>query len=212
MKPPWMENSQEAAELEALQTDVMRFMAILGLCLAAIFSLVHSAAVEQTAAQASRIEVEPSLAVEAVSPALEPERPEKTFIPVPQKSPPARQPVEVQSKINPVGFTLEFASVKALQFMLQNGQVQLYASIDGQFWSVDSRGNVKKAEAPVRYYRMQSDTVPLRLRDALPSAAVATVWGVTLSAGTIQQIQQLTASREGGNLLIGRDGSVILDE
>lgn len=47
MRPHWMGPSQENAELEALQTDVMRFIAILGLCLAAIFSLVHSAALEQ---------------------------------------------------------------------------------------------------------------------------------------------------------------------
>ena len=35
MKPPWDHSGQSAAELEALQTDVMRFVAILGLCLAA---------------------------------------------------------------------------------------------------------------------------------------------------------------------------------
>ena len=35
--------------MEALQTDVMRFVAILGLCLAAIFSLVQRASLEQPA-------------------------------------------------------------------------------------------------------------------------------------------------------------------
>jgi hypothetical protein len=61
---------------------------------------------------------------------------------------------------------------------------------------------------------MQSDTVPRRLRDSLPAAAVAgaTVWGVTLSAGTVTRIRQLTANHEGGNLVIGRDGSVNLDD
>ncbi|MEM8561369.1 MAG: hypothetical protein AAGF57_04005 [Pseudomonadota bacterium] len=43
MKPPWLGPSRDDVELESLQTDVMRFIAILGLCLAAIFSLVHSA-------------------------------------------------------------------------------------------------------------------------------------------------------------------------
>jgi hypothetical protein len=200
MKPPWMENSQETAELEALQTDVMRFIAILGLCLAAIFSLVHSAAVEQKATQSS--------------PVIEPNRRPKTFIPVPREPPPVRPPVEVQSQHNPIGFTLEFASVKALQFLLQGGQVQLYASVEGQFWSTDPWGNFRQIEAPASYYHMQTDTVPRRLRDSLPQAAVAgtTVWGVTLSAGTIKQIEQLTASREGGNLVIGRDGSVNLNQ
>jgi hypothetical protein len=209
-----MGNSQEAAELEALQADVMRFVAILGLCLAAIFSLVHSAAVEQTAAQSPPVEAEPRLAAETVSPAIEPEPPEKTFISVPKESAPVQLPVEVQPQNDPAGFTLEFASVKALQFLLQNGQVQLYASFEGQFWSTDTWGNFTKTGAPASYYHMQSDTVPRRLRDSLPEAVIAgtTVWGVTLSAGTVKQIQQLTTSREGGNLVIGQDGAVNLDD
>ena len=43
MKPLWYQANGDA-ELEALQTDVMRFIAILGLCLAAIFSLVQGTA------------------------------------------------------------------------------------------------------------------------------------------------------------------------
>ena len=46
MRYPWLQDSADA-ELEALQTDVMRFVAILGLCLAAIFSLVQRASLEQ---------------------------------------------------------------------------------------------------------------------------------------------------------------------
>jgi hypothetical protein len=157
-----MGNSQEAAELEALQADVMRFVAILGLCLAAIFSLVHSAAVEQTAAQSTPIEAQPRLAAETVSPVMEPVSPAKTFAPVREDSPPAQPPVDVQSQHNPTGFTLEFASVKALQYLLQDGQVQLYAGFEGQFWSTDPWGNFMPAAAPAHYYQMQSETVPRR--------------------------------------------------
>ena len=214
MKPPWMGNSQETAELEALQTDVMRFIAILGLCLAAIFSLVHSAAVEQTAATTPRIQEQPRQAAKTVAPIVESARPAETIVPVREEPQAAELPVELQSQDEPVGFTLEFASVKALQFLLQNGQVRLYASFEGQFWSTDTWGDFAKTEAPTSYYHMHGDTVPRRLRDALPEAAVAgsTVWGVTLSAGTVDQIQQLTGGREGGSLVIGQDGSVNLDE
>ena len=41
MRPHWSRGGGQE-DMEALQTDVMRFMAILGLCLAAIFSLVKS--------------------------------------------------------------------------------------------------------------------------------------------------------------------------
>ena len=56
MIPPGFRPQQnhDAAELEALQADVMRFVAIIGLCLAAIFALVQQLEQEsQAAAQAA---------------------------------------------------------------------------------------------------------------------------------------------------------------
>jgi hypothetical protein len=49
--PPIWQRGQAGDELESLQTDVMRFFAILGLCLAAIFSLVNTALTEAPAAE-----------------------------------------------------------------------------------------------------------------------------------------------------------------
>ena len=66
MRPWWDRSGQAGAELEALQTDVMRFMAILGLCLAAIFSLLRSAEVARVNPEAA--EVEPVLEPAPVAP------------------------------------------------------------------------------------------------------------------------------------------------
>lgn len=49
MRHPWQSAAEAGEELAVLETDVMRFVAILGLCLAAIFSLVNSAALESDA-------------------------------------------------------------------------------------------------------------------------------------------------------------------
>ncbi len=193
MRPPWLGHSRDEAELEALQTDIMRFMAILGLCLAAIFSLVQGAAQEQAAAERATVE---QTIVE-----VEPETPAQK-----------RMPAMLQNAPQ-TGFTLEFASVRALEMLLQAGKVQLYAKHGDQFWSVDADGVAVAAQAPSSYYQMHTATVPTRLRGSVPGNAIGTVitWGVTLPTEAIGQIQRLTTGRKGGNLLIAHDGTVALD-
>ena len=127
MRPPWAPQSRDEAELEALQTDVMRFLAILGLCLAAIFSLVQGAAQEQVIGQ-----VDP-VPAPAESAAAETQQLVTT-------APPGRPATEQ-------GFTLEFASVESLETLLRNERITLYANQGNQFWSVDSSGQVEVVDA-----------------------------------------------------------------
>ena len=92
VRPPWGPSAQNAAELEALQTDVMRFIAILGLCLMAVFSLVNGAAQEQRAtrkeaAEASHGEAPTALAF--VNQAAPEEAPSATRQPTPSEQPAA---------------------------------------------------------------------------------------------------------------------------
>ncbi len=131
MKHPWATNSDEA-ELEALQTDVMRFVAILGLCLAAIFSLVQRASLDQPPPV-----IEHSIPVQAT--------PEQQIVarghgtpgitPVPEKetthTAPAREHRTPETDTAPVpatsqkiGFSLEFASAAALMALLEIGLLQ----------------------------------------------------------------------------------------
>jgi hypothetical protein len=222
VKPPWMNGSQETAELEALQTDVMRFIAILGLCLAAIFSLVHSAAVEQAAATAPlREEVdemplvapasdEPASAIEYLDTAVPPEadlaydsKRHTQLEPEPEFEPPLANK----------GYTLEFSSADSLNYLLQTGQVSLYVSQGEHYWSVDVPGKLTRVVAPQSYYRMHPNTVPRELRQSLSvlDSSVEAIWGVTLPRMTVEQILQLTAKNTGGSLVIGRDGVVSLD-
>jgi len=221
MRPPWLVHSSQEAELETLQTDIMRFMAILGFCLAAIFSLVQGAALEQGAV--------PPLAGEqpiaGQSPpahkdiAGSPPRPE-VLRPAPAKPAitavqAAQQSASTVKQSEPVaGFTLEFSSVQSLDTLVQQGQVQLVARRGDQFWWLDADGRAVPGEAPAAYYQMHTDTVPGRLRRALPAGArdPATRWGVILPARTIDQIRQLTTASAGGQLLIGPDGTVVLED
>ncbi|MEP5763182.1 MAG: hypothetical protein ABJ308_01245 [Halieaceae bacterium] len=223
-------NSNDDAELEALQTDVMRFVAILGLCLAAIFSLVQRASLEQlpptitpevplqspvTAAAQPESEpparpAPPRPATQAVVTATPKPRPTPASKPQPT---PAPTPAPAPAKPSNTGFSLEFESAAALMALLQGGQLQLYAQADGNFWSADERGRFAAIAAPQSYYGMDSDTVPPALVASLAgtSAATGVAWGVALAPAIVEQMQQLMHSNEAGNIVIGGTGRVQLE-
>ena len=193
-----MPRSRDEAELEALQTDVMRFLAILGLCLAAIFSLVKGAAQEQVIGRLDPVPASASTSAPAESAAAETQQLVTT-------APPGRPATEQ-------GFTLEFSSVESLETLLRNDRITLYANQGNQFWSVDSSGQVEAVDAPGSYYQMQAETVPGHLLDRIGGIipGAATIWGVSLPPDAVSKIEQLTGSRSGGSLLIEADATVTL--
>ena len=209
MKPPWYQHAADA-ELEALQTDVMRFIAILGLCLAAIFSLVHTnsqnlEAVLPVAAETVQ-ELPSRPAHDSGSAPATPEIARRKPIAIPEPS--AVVPTPAAQKI---GFSLEFVSAAALLGLLESGQLRLYAKVDGQFWVLDSDGgSFSGAATPDSYYRMLADTVPATLRQKLTRVAAAGPgeWGVQLTPQMVEQLQRIMQQRSGGNLLIQSDGSI----
>ncbi len=139
-----------------LQTDIMRFMAILGLCLVAIFSLVQSLPIE---AQSARVEDPQAIDEPIPEPVTEPlaavaeRKPEPELKPElkPQPEPvhsvtltrpkwvstlqPANpsKPEPVTEEPSPIaepeveGFTLRFESDRALTRLVATGQVGFYA-------------------------------------------------------------------------------------
>lgn len=217
MRPPWDRSAQDLAELEALQTDVMRFIAILGLCLAAIFSLVNGAEREERTAPPPASEPltrEPAL--EAPDPALsrtvsaavaEPlqevrEQPQSTLKP---------QPADPET--TSIGFTLEFESEDVMHALQAAGRIQLLATGGGRCWQYLPGGGFKQIKAPPSYYRMHPETVPGQLRRLAAGldAGETIEWGVTLPEATSLSIRRLMAGRQGGSLVIGPDAEVGLE-
>ena len=230
MRHPWLNDSGDA-ELEALQTDVMRFVAILGLCLAAIFSMVQRASLEQpppviNSSSTARAPVQAS-APKPVAPTRTARvtTAPPTRIPAPEKTPAdaAEPSVSAQAKTeaaepstpseSQTGFSLEFASAADLMALLENGQIQLYAELDGRFWSADPRGRFSLAEAPASFYRMDSSTVPAALIGSLrrSTTAAEATWGVVLAPTIVDQMAQFTRSSAGGKLLILGSGRVEME-
>ena len=235
MRPPWDHNAQGAGELEALQTDVMRFIAILGLCLAAIFSLVNSAqeeprddmdsqvAVASPTAPSTPVDLPPPTPV--AEPAGEPESRAQQAGEFESPAPVARTPRGLKPPAREVtrqqpaedseqrGFTLEFESGDALERLLAAGRIRLFARAHDRFWMYRKTGAFEASESPGSYYRMQFETVPMRLRRLLQGVGAGETleWGVTLPHSTLQDIQQLMNGRRSGSLIIDANADVRLE-
>jgi hypothetical protein len=202
----------EGAGVADLQTDVMRFMAILALCLVVIFALVQS------------IPLRPSQPVPEPAPEPAPvpapapvSAPEPVVIeqpaPEPVLVPPAPAPPEQE------GFSLRFETDLALTRLVGRGVVGLYAIGDPQTLRLnvtEGRMSFWEASTPNQFHEMDRGTVPADVVRALLRIAeidVTTVkWGVTLPADMQRDLNGYLESSTGGALVIGANGTLRLEQ
>lgn len=219
----------EAGGAADLQTDVMRFMAIISLCLVAIFALVQSIPLTPkvvaespevpapTPEQAPPQEAvaEPVKAIETAAPTSMPHEvapPE----PVAQSTVDAEPPRHKTPAV--VGFTLQFADDQALTRLVAKNDVALYAVAKDQSLRMSVRNGqitFQTATAPTQMHEMDLRTVPqavlraLRRSGTVPPAAVK--WGVTLPDKMSVQLDRYLREQSGGNLIINADGTLRLE-
>ncbi len=222
----------ESGGIADLQTDVMRFMAILAICLVAIFALVQSIPLDAEPADVKPVDVTP-----ATEPVVEPEplvEPEPEIVvvtrpvpAVPQEPVPESVPMPVEEPAPPVetppetdqdGFTLQFETDLALTRLTARNEVALYAIGHGQSLRLSvNRGRMSfwPASTPNEFFEMDADTVPAdvisALRTRLPSADDDVQWGVTLPNRMQQQLNEFLSTETGGALLIAADGTLRLE-
>lgn len=187
-----------------LQTDVMRFMAIISLCLVAIFALVQSVPIappavpEVTAAQtptpqpvASTVpeaapkpepKPEPDITLQTPATTVSLTRPKWT-----PKYPITPAAIEVAAEPateaipTPIeaqeGFTLRFESDTALTRLVAAGQVGVYAIANDaarRMTVSESRISFWDASVPNSFHEMEVSTVPRPVIDALARSGVDT--------------------------------------
>ena len=229
---PMHRGDTDAGGAADLQTDIMRFMAILALCLVAIFALVQSIPLVPEAPSQSPAAAAPPPAARVVEPEPAPQpvpepqpetrtettqriplarpRPMPAAAPAQPTAPPAEPPKDE-------GFTLRFESDLALTRLVAAGKVGLYAMSDGRARRMtvrDSRISFWDASAPNSYHEMEAGTVPRPVVDALSRAGVNTAtvgWGVTLPGALEKQLDSLMRGNSGGALVIGGDGELRLE-
>jgi hypothetical protein len=231
---PMHRGDADAGGAADLQTDVMRFMAILALCLVAIFALVQSIplvpeAPTPSAAPAAQPPVgiatppagaAPAAALREPEPVVRVTRPSPTASAVPAHVPPLREaapqadaPLQQERR----GFTLRFESDLALTRLVAANKVGLYAIADGRARRMtvsESRISFWDASTPRSYHEMETGTVPGPVIDALARAGAQTAgveWGVTLPGRLREQLDALIQANSGGALVIGGDGELRLE-
>jgi hypothetical protein len=217
----------EAGGAADLQTDVMRFMAILSLCLMVIFAVVQSVPVESiptpepaTAAQQMQTEIQPMMPVEAPPPVKT-----EQSVAEPQRSPsravaasPAPTPQEPQPATAQEGFTLRFENDLALTQLVARGEVGLYAITSGSAMRMtvnQDKAEFWSASVPGQYHEMDTATVPKSviraLQQSTDGSAASTRWGVTLPAVMSGKLRAYMQDNRGGSLVIGADGILRMD-
>jgi hypothetical protein len=243
-------------DAEMLQTDVMRFFAILSLCLMAIFALVKTlpmappdtrpamAEPADQKAEAKRLqnnlgqilkdiadkrrvrsELSNQIKNENQSLAKIRKKMEQVQEKMDQNYQLNQEPLQKPSELAPPpassqkGFTLRFASDKALEKLIAAGKVNFYAIAGKNAWRIKrSDGSLIyiAAEFPRQIYEMETHTVPndyiavFRRQIAVFGRRTLT-WGVTLPGQTTDAINQMVRIREGGDLIITADGQVTLN-
>jgi hypothetical protein len=229
---PMHRGDTDAGGAADLQTDIMRFMAILALCLVAIFALVQSIPlVPEAPSQSPAAAAPPPVARAVATPPVPQPTAEPQPVPEPQiekpaapaRAAPTPAAVAGQAAAAPVevardeGFTLRFESDLALTRLVAAGKVGLYAISDGRARRMtvrDSRISFWDASAPNQYHEMEAGTVPRPVVDALSRSGVDTAsigWGVTLPGTLQKQLDSLVRGNAGGALVIGGDGELRLE-
>ncbi|MEO0345576.1 MAG: hypothetical protein AAF229_04910 [Pseudomonadota bacterium] len=223
-----------------LQTDVMRFMAILALCLVVIFALVQSIPrpmptapepVAEAAPPEPVREPEPTPApiAPAPEPAPEPEpevvvltrSPEPVVTPpepvaIPEPAPAVTQPPTAPSPPKE-GFTLQFESDTALTRLVSRNAIGLFALDDDSTLRMSvNRGRVSfwPASLPAAYHEMDPGTVPgdvLRALRLTRGGDTPVTWGVTLPANMQRELDEIVREQRGGALYIAGDGQIRLE-
>ena len=215
-----------------LQTDVMRFMAILSLCLVAIFALVQSMPMAPSAEPVPAevpdpvaepvIEEAQNAAPLAIPPLAIPELPPQTMqaAEATQVTAAVAEPIAapVATPIEePEGFILRFESDAALMRLVAANQVGVYAIEDERARRMtvsESRISFWDASTPNSFHEMEVSTVPLPVVDALARTGADTnkiSWGVTLPGKLMGQLDGLMQDHRGGSLVIGSNGDIRLE-
>jgi hypothetical protein len=209
----------EAGGIADLQTDVMRFMAILAICLVAIFALVQSIPADPVVEPVAEPIVEPeAIVVVRPAPVRQPEpapAPEPKTEPIPEaKAEPPTTPAPVTQQ----GFTLQFENDLALTRLVARNEIGLYAIGEDESLRMNvNRGRFSfwPASTPNAFHEMDASTVPDDVATALQrtngNPVTAIKWGVTLPASMQQQLDNLLQTGDSGAIYIAADGRLRLE-
>lgn len=215
----------EAGGAADLQTDVMRFMAILSLCLMVIFAVVQSVPVEaipKPPAPIPQAEIPTESKIEAPAPVAVQQVAVESHKPLEPPSPSVQQTINTPSppvaetaagSADQEGFTLRFETDLALTQLVSRNEIGLYAITEGKALRMtinQDKAEFWSASLPTRFHEMDTATVPdaviRAFQRSINGNAAGTQWGVTLPTVMSTKLNTYMQDSRGGALVIGADG------
>ena len=217
------------ADPNAAEADIMRFIAILALCLMLLFSVDQSfnrapapaAPPLHTNAPATPDAVTPVVAPSVTAPPVidspvalaEPAMPPLVLSDSDEPSSPAvvtePQPLPAVPE-TPAATSLYFASDVVLLTLLAQRRIEVYVAGDAGWSSVTLAGATPVDPPEKTLYRLRPETVPALLRRTVPTGAseAAPDWAVWLEPPIAQAIDALAPGANSDDLVIERNGNV----
>jgi len=202
-------------EDDGLQSDVMRFMAIIAFCLVAILALVREAEPEVVTAAAMDTNATPTAAeaVTAASPdPLAVTRREPEPLPDLERSIRSEGSGETDAvETRDDGMVLRFASDSDFLRLVTSGRLEVFAFSDDGAWRLDPGLTLQAASARGALHELLPSTLPAAMLEALTGEHGKVVhyrWGMRMPARVEAQIQNHLRSARSGALIIDRNGDV----
>ena len=196
-----------------LQTDVMRFMAILSLCLVAIFALVQSIPLAPTPPVPNQ--PVPDSQTETMLAELPPDVVQEREIVLIRPAPAPAEPPAAEAAPTEDGFSLRFETDAVLTRLVARQLVGFYAITPESSSRMDiTDGDISfwSASLPGQYHEMDESTVPDNVMAAFRKSNQSNdvKWGVTLPASMSQELNAYLTSESGGALVILANGNLDL--
>jgi len=132
-----------------------------------------------------------------------------------------QRPKSVRHPVEPpppkAGFSLKFASDKALDQLVSRGDVQFFVIAPPRAWQVRwGRTGLRftASRPPREFHEMAADTVPVKYRRGFrhnhAPADTRLTWAIVLPPRISREVRAVMAGETGGNIIIRSDASVTL--
>lgn len=213
-----------SADGESLQTDVMRFMAIIAFCLIAILALVRNVEPALPAgheAQAARVPATAAASAADLLARPDPPTPADTQAspdplapsqPLVRADPPPRpapQPASASAAAPPL--SLRFASDRDFLNLVANGTIRVFAYRPREVLGLDADFQFRASESPGKVYELLPETIPAAIVGVLRGTvadAESFTWAVRIPPSMDTTIRGFIERGMHGELVIDRYGRV----
>lgn len=202
---------ERGLDTDALQADVMRFMAIIAFCLIAIMMLVKDLPVASpdnpVMPDSSRVAIQMPQADPVTPPVIEQLPADSSQTVVETKPAVSASPI-VETASDPAKqLTLQFASDRAFMQLIAENLIQLYARNSGQFVQLNQDFSIEPADVEGELYEVMGKSLPAVVMKLFSSADL---FLVRLPGDTMTEVKSMYTSHaeSGGKLLIDSTGGV----